>query len=78
VGRWDQKGSEGDWLGVCGLDSTGSGRGPVVGCCECDDEPLGSCAIELVNMRFLCLLVSFPLLMCRIQLNANVFHPCFL
>jgi hypothetical protein len=36
-----------DW-GVCGLDSTGSGQGPVAGCCECGDEPSGSCATELV------------------------------
>jgi hypothetical protein len=28
----------------CGLDSTGSGQGPVAGCCECGDEPSGSCA----------------------------------
>jgi hypothetical protein len=32
-----------------GLDSTGSGQGPVVGCCECGDEPSGSCATELVS-----------------------------
>jgi hypothetical protein len=32
----------------CGLDSTGSGQGPVAGCCECGDEPSGSCAMELV------------------------------
>jgi hypothetical protein len=25
----------------CGLDSTGSGQGPVAGCCECGDEPSG-------------------------------------
>jgi hypothetical protein len=25
-----------------------SGQGPVAGCCECDDEPSGSCATELV------------------------------
>jgi hypothetical protein len=31
----------------CGLDSTGSGQGPVAGCCECGDEPSGSCATEL-------------------------------
>jgi hypothetical protein len=30
-----------------GLDSTGSGQGPVAGCCECGDEPSGSCATEL-------------------------------
>jgi hypothetical protein len=35
-------------LGVCGLDSTGSGQRPVAGCCECGDEPSGSCATELV------------------------------
>jgi hypothetical protein len=33
---------------VCGLDSTGSGQGPVTGCYECGDEPSGSCATELV------------------------------
>jgi hypothetical protein len=32
-----------------GLDSTGSGQRPVVGCCECGDEPSGSCATELVS-----------------------------
>jgi hypothetical protein len=26
----------------CGLDSTGSGQGPVAVCCECGDEPSGS------------------------------------
>jgi hypothetical protein len=36
-------------LGMCGLDSTSSGQGPVAGCCECGDEPSGSCATELVN-----------------------------
>jgi hypothetical protein len=35
-------------LGGRGLDSTGSGQGPVAGCCECGDEPSGSCATELV------------------------------
>jgi hypothetical protein len=34
----------------CGLDSTGSGRGLVAGCCECGDEPSGSCATELVHL----------------------------
>jgi hypothetical protein len=33
----------------CGLDSTGSGQRPVAGCCECGDEPSGSCATELVS-----------------------------
>jgi hypothetical protein len=35
-------------LGVCGLNSTGLGQGPVAGCCECGDELSGSCATELV------------------------------
>jgi hypothetical protein len=41
-------------LGGCGLDSTGSVQGPVAGCCECGDEPSGSCATELV------ITVKFP------------------
>jgi hypothetical protein len=36
-------------LGVCGLDSTGSGQGPLAGCCECGDEPSGFCSTELVK-----------------------------
>jgi hypothetical protein len=36
-------------LGVCELNSTGSGQGPVAGCYECVDEPSGSCATELVS-----------------------------
>jgi hypothetical protein len=39
------------WGGGCGLDSTGSGQGPVSGCCECGDEPSGSCATELVKAQ---------------------------
>jgi hypothetical protein len=37
------------WVGGCGLDSTVSGQGPVAGCCECGDEPSGSCTTELVS-----------------------------
>jgi hypothetical protein len=33
----------------CALYSTGSGHEPVASCCECGDEPLGSCATELVS-----------------------------
>jgi hypothetical protein len=33
----------------CGLDSTGSGQGPVAGCCKCGDEPSGSFATDLVS-----------------------------
>jgi hypothetical protein len=36
--------------GGCGLDSTVSGQGPVAGCCECGDEPSGSCATKLVSL----------------------------
>jgi hypothetical protein len=36
-------------LGGCGLDSIGSGQGPVAGCCERGDEPSGSCATMLVS-----------------------------
>jgi hypothetical protein len=36
-------------VGGCGLDSTVSGQGPVAGCCECGDEPSGSCSTELVK-----------------------------
>jgi hypothetical protein len=53
VGRWDQNGSWGDWLGGGGLNSTGSGQGPDAGCCECGDEPSGSCATELVYLLFI-------------------------
>jgi hypothetical protein len=30
-------------------NEVGSGQGPVAGCCECGDEPSGSCAAELVS-----------------------------
>jgi hypothetical protein len=32
-----------------GLDSTGSGQGTVAGCCECGDEPSGSCTTDSVS-----------------------------
>jgi hypothetical protein len=31
------------------LAHPGSEQGPVAGCCECGDEPSGSCATELVS-----------------------------
>jgi hypothetical protein len=56
-------------LGVCGLDPTVSEQGPVAGCCECGDEPSGSCATELVIKPciylFMCTRVEF-----------NFFFPC--
>jgi hypothetical protein len=40
----------GRFVGGCGVDSPGSGQGPVAGCCECGDEPPGSGATELVML----------------------------
>jgi hypothetical protein len=66
-------------LGVCGLDLTGSGQGPVAGCCECGDEPSSSWATELVLQTLTLLKLSFssrtseraalwvPLLLCHIR-----------
>jgi hypothetical protein len=54
VGGWDQNGSWGDWLGGYGLDSTGSGQGPVAGCCECGNEPSNSCATEFSYLVINC------------------------
>jgi hypothetical protein len=34
-----------------GVDSLGSGYGPVAGCCECGDEPSGSGATELFRFK---------------------------
>jgi hypothetical protein len=42
-----------------GLDSTGSGQRPMAGCCECGDEPSGSCATELVSDS-LCVVDNSP------------------
>jgi hypothetical protein len=57
--HWEDQGVGGkmgsEWIlgrlawGGCGLDSTVSGEGQVAGCCECGDEPSGSCATELVS-----------------------------
>jgi hypothetical protein len=33
----------------CGMDSTSSGQVWAAGCCECGDEPSGSCTTELVG-----------------------------
>jgi hypothetical protein len=35
--------------GECRVDLVGSGKWPVADCCECGDEPSGSCATELVS-----------------------------
>jgi hypothetical protein len=54
-------------LGGCGLDSTGSGQGPVAGCCECGDEPSGSYATELVI--YICIFNVFSVSFCIIFLS---------
>jgi hypothetical protein len=38
-------------IGLGGL--TGSGQGPVAGCCECGDESSGSCTTELVSYNII-------------------------
>jgi hypothetical protein len=50
-GRTGSKCTLGGSVGGCGVDSPGSGYGPLAGCCECGDEPSGSGATELVNDR---------------------------
>jgi hypothetical protein len=38
-------------IGLGGVDwiRLAQGQGPAAGCCECGDEPSGSCATELVS-----------------------------
>jgi hypothetical protein len=45
--RWKDEIRMGNWLWY-GVESSVSGYEPVAGCCECDDEPFGSGAAELV------------------------------
>jgi hypothetical protein len=55
-GRMGSKWILGRLVGGCGVDSHGSGYGPLAGCCECGDEPSGSGATKLVSIRnFKCL-----------------------
>jgi hypothetical protein len=44
----------------CGLDSTGSGQGPVAGCCECGHEPSGSCTMKLVSYQIVVSITISP------------------
>jgi hypothetical protein len=62
------------------LDSTVLGQGPVAGCCECGDEPSGSCAKELepVSHRIIqgkhCVLslsLSLSLSLCAVVLPSS-------
>jgi hypothetical protein len=48
-GRMGSKWTLGRLVGGCGVDSPGSGWGPMAGCCECGDEPSGSGDTELVS-----------------------------
>jgi hypothetical protein len=61
------------WGGGCGLDSTGSGQGPVAGFCECGEEPSGSCATELVSLssssHHSLVILSSSLLRMRCKMN---------
>jgi hypothetical protein len=41
MGRSYQNGSSGNRVGRCGLDSSGSGQGPLMGYCEHGSEPSG-------------------------------------
>jgi hypothetical protein len=54
--RWDN-GIRMDFGGLagggCGMDSCGSGKGQVAGCCECGDEPSGSGATESVHRHLI-------------------------
>jgi hypothetical protein len=50
-GRMGSKWTLGRLVGRCGVDSPGSGKGPLACCCECGDEPSGSGATELVGME---------------------------
>jgi hypothetical protein len=36
-------------IGLGGVDWIRLGQGPVAGCCECGDDPSGSCATDLVK-----------------------------
>jgi hypothetical protein len=49
MGGIDQNGYYGNRLGMCGVDSVGSGYEPVSGSCEHGNEPSGSGATELIR-----------------------------
>jgi hypothetical protein len=55
-----------------GLDSTVSGQGPVAGCCECGDEPSGSCATELVSFTKIYVLSPIAFI-CQVSMIALFF-----
>jgi hypothetical protein len=47
-GRMGSKWTLGILVGGCGVDSPGSGHGPLAGCCECGDELSGAGTMESV------------------------------
>jgi hypothetical protein len=59
-------------LGGCGLDSSSSGQGLVAGCCECGDEPSGSCATELVSTHKFSCKTSFRRIYKNVQKQVKV------
>jgi hypothetical protein len=47
----------GYWMGDCGLDSFGTGQGPMSGSCNCSNEPTsqeGLCSIKLTHCEICC------------------------
>jgi hypothetical protein len=57
------------------LASTGSGQRPVAGCCECGDEPSGSCATELVSLTFIIHWIFQPLRSKQFEVRATLCVP---
>jgi hypothetical protein len=43
----------------------------VAGCCECGDEPLGSCATELVSLEFIIIIIIIIIIVERRGRVAN-------
>jgi hypothetical protein len=50
-GRTGSKWTLGRLVGGCAVDSPGSGKGPLAGCCEYGDELSGSGTMELVTIQ---------------------------
>jgi hypothetical protein len=78
MGGLDQIGYRGDWLGGCGVDSIGSGLGPVAGFCERGYEPLGSGATQSVDKYNCCStdmslynVVRNNVILCRLETSQN-------
>jgi hypothetical protein len=61
-------------LGGCGLGLTSSGQGLVAGCCECGDEPSGSCTMELVGWLHKIIVKLSGHVICK---NESIVHGYF-